>query len=190
MAHLDTYNAEFGRVLARSAPLNEAFSEQKWYAAYTSANHERSVASQLGVRGIEHFLPTYSSVRRWKDRRVTLRLPLFPGYVFVRMALRDRLPVVQVPGVARLVGFNGVPTPLRWEEIEGLKKGLVSGMRAEPYPFLTTGRRVRVRSGPLAGTEGVLVRRKKLDRFVISLELIQRSIAVDLAATDIEAVPN
>lgn len=186
MAHLDTYNTAFGRVLARSAPLNQAFCEENWYAAYTSANHERSVASQLGVRGIEHFLPTYSSVRRWKDRRVTLSLPLFPGYVFVRMALRDRLPVVQVPGVARLVGFNGAPTPLRSEEIEGLKRGLVSGVRAEPHPFLTAGQRVRVRSGPLAGTEGILVRRKNLERFVISLELIQRAVAVELYGMDLE----
>ena len=186
MAHLDTYNGGFGHVLARSAPLNEAYYEQKWYAAYTSANHERSVASQLWVRGIEHFLPTYSSVRRWKDRRVTLRLPLFPGYVFVRMALRDRLPVVQVPGVARLVGFNGAPTPLPVEEIEGLKRGLASGMRAEPHPFLTAGRRVRVRSGPLVGTEGIVVRRKNFERFVISLEMIQRSVAVELNGIDLE----
>ena len=186
MAHLDTYNAEFGRVLARNAPLNEAYFEQKWYAAYTSANHERSVAAQLGVRGVEHFLPTYSSVRRWKDRRVTLNLPLFPGYVFVRMAMRERAVVVQVPGVARLVGFNGGPTPLPVEEIEGLKRGLVSGMRAEPHPFLTAGRRVRVKSGPLAGTEGILVRRKNFERFVISLELIQRAVAVELSGADLE----
>ena len=190
MAHLDTYNAEFGRALARSAPLNEAYYEQKWYAAYTSANHEWSVAAQLDVRSVEHFLPTYSSVRRWKDRRVTLKLPLFPGYVFVRMAMRERALVMQVPGVARLVGFNGGPTPLPVEEIEGLKRGLMSGMRAEPHRFLTAGRRVRVRSGPLAGTGGILVRRKSFERLVISLELIHRSIAVDLAAADIEAVPN
>lgn len=188
MAHLDTYNAEFGPVLARNAPLNEAC-EKKWYATYTSANHEKTVASQLEVRGVEHFLPTYSSMRRWKDRRVTLQLPLFPGYVFVRMALRDRALVVEVPGVARLVGFNGTPAPLPEEEIEGLKKGLSCGVRTEPHPFLTAGRHVRVKSGPLAGTEGILVRRKRLDRFVISLELIQRSVAVDLDAADVETLP-
>src|SRR5690242_7967251 len=86
--------------------------DQKWYATYTSANHERVVACQLDARGIERFLPTYSSVRRWKDRRVILQLPLFPGYIFVRMALQDRSTVVQIPGVARLVGFNGTPTAL------------------------------------------------------------------------------
>lgn len=186
MAHLDTYNAEFGRVLARSAPLNEPFCGQKWYAVYTSANHERSVAAQLGVRSVEHFLPTYSSVRRWKDRRVTLQLPLFPGYVFVRMAMRERALVVQVPGVARLVGFNGAPTPLPEGEIEGLKRGLVSGMRAEPHPFLKIGRRVRVRKGPLEGLEGIVVRWKNGRRLVICLELIERAMAVDLDSAEVE----
>jgi transcription antitermination factor NusG len=120
---------------------------------------------------------------------VTLRLPLFPGYVFVRMALRDRSLVVQVPGVARLVGFNGAPTPLRDEEMQGLKNGLGAGVRAEPHPFLTAGRRVRVRSGPLEGTEGIVVRRKNFERFVISLELIRRSIAVELNGMDLELSP-
>ena len=191
MAHLDTYNAEFGRVLARNAPLNEnePYFEQKWYAVYTSANHERSVAAQLGVRSIEHFLPTYSSVRRWKDRRVTLNLPLFPGYVFVRMAMHERALVVQVPGVARLVGFNGAPTPLPVEEIEGLKRGLVSGMRAESHPFLRAGLRVRVRTGPLEGMEGIVVRWKNGRRLVICLELIERAMAVDLDSAEVEPMP-
>src|SRR6185312_11578519 len=104
----------------------------------------------------------------WKDRRVILQLPLFPGYIFVRMALQDRSAVVQIPGVARLVGFNGTPTALPDAEMERLKSGLVSGVAAEPHPFLTVGRRVRVKNGPLAGTEGILVRRRKLERFVIS----------------------
>src|SRR5216684_840587 len=92
------------------APVMPAHSEPQWYAAYTCANHEKRVALQLGQRSVEHFLPTYESLRRWKDRRVRLQLSLFPGYVFVRMALQDRLQVLQVPGVARLVGFNGTPT--------------------------------------------------------------------------------
>lgn len=162
--------------------------ELKWYAAYTSANHERSVASQLEARGVEHFLPTYSSVRQWKDRRVTLELPLFPGYVFVRMALGARPLIVQTPGVARIVGFGGLPAALPEEEIEGLQKGLVSGVRAEPHAFLSVGRRVRVRNGPLSGMEGIVVRRKNLNRFVISLELIQRSVAVDIEVADLEAI--
>jgi transcription antitermination factor NusG len=163
-----------------------AYYEPRWYAAYTSASHEKRVAEQLVVRSVEHFLPVYASVRRWKDRHVTLQLPLFPGYVFVRIALCDRLPVLQVPGVARLVGFDGAPAALPEEEIDGLKEGLVGGVRAKPHPFLTTGRRVRIRSGPLEGRQGILLRRKGCLRVVLSVDLIQRSIVVDVDVADVE----
>ena len=170
------------------SPLPSEYYEVRWYAAYTSANHEKRVAEQLGVRAVDHFLPLYSSVRRWKDRRVTLKLPLFPGYVFVHMALRDKLRVQQVPGVARLVGFDGTPAALAEEEIEGLKKGLASGVSAEPHPFLTVGRRVRIKGGPLVGVEGIVIRRKNGIRLVISLNLIQRAAAVEVEAADLEDV--
>src|SRR5260370_578302 len=121
------------------------------YGAYTSANHEKCVAQQLGVRLIEHFVPLYESVRRWRDRKVRLHLPLFPGYVFVRLALRDRLQVLQVPGVVRLVGFTGAPVALAEEEVESLRRALVEGLRAEPHPYLRVGRRVLITAEPLAG---------------------------------------
>jgi transcription antitermination factor NusG len=162
------------------------FFETSWYAAYTSANHEKRVAQQLGVREVEHFLPVYASVRRWKDRRVTLNLPLFPGYVFVRLSLRDRLRVLQAPGVVRLVGFNGMPTALPEEEIKALKAGLADGVHAKPHPYLTVGRRVRVKSGSLAGMKGILTRRKNGTRFVISVELIMRSVAIEVDALELE----
>jgi transcription termination/antitermination protein NusG len=161
----------------------------RWYAAYTSANHEKRVAEHFRVREVEHFLPTYSSVRRWKDRRVTLQLPLFPGYVFVRIALRDRLRVVQVPGLARLVGFNGTPAALPKEEIAALRATLASGVRAEPHPFLTAGRRVQVKNGPMAGIEGILLKRKGRFRVVISIALIQRAVALDADVADVEVLP-
>jgi transcription antitermination factor NusG len=163
----------------------EAMSQPHWYAAYTCAQHEKRVAAELGMREVEHFLPLYSSVRRWKDRRVTLDLPLFPGYVFVRLALRDRLRVVQIPSVVRLVGFGGLPTALPDEEMEILRKGLCQGLRAEPHPFLIIGRRVRITAGPFAGLEGVLKRKKSSLRVVVSMELIQRSVAVDVDAADV-----
>jgi transcription antitermination factor NusG len=168
--------------------LQAANCEKKWYAAYTSANHEKRVAEQLVVRDVEHFLPVYESVRRWKDRRITLKMPLFPGYVFVRMALRDRLQVLQVPGVAHLVGFDGTPAALPDEEIETLRASFESGVRVEPHPYLTVGRRVRLKSGPLAGMQGILLRRKGNFRVVISIELIQRSLMVQVDAVDAEAV--
>lgn len=160
----------------------------RWYAAYTSANHEKIVALQLGQRSMEHFLPVYESVRRWKDRQKKLELPLFPGYVFVRMALRDQLRVLQIPGVARLVGFGGVAAVLPEEEIEELKKGLSGGVRAEPHPYMRVGRKVLVKNGPLVGLQGILTKRKNRVRLVVSVELIQRSVAVEIDEADVEAV--
>jgi len=168
--------------------LQSAVVQQHWYAAYTCANHEKQVATQLDVRAVEHFLPLYSSVRRWKDRRVTLDLPLFPGYVFIRLALRDRLRVLEVPGVVRLVAFSGQPAALPDEEMEILRAGLGQRLRAEPHPFLTVGRRVRITGGPFTGLEGILKQKKSALRVVVSLELIQRSVAVDVDAADVQAV--
>jgi transcription antitermination factor NusG len=159
-----------------------------WYAAYTCANHEKRVATELGMREVEHFLPLYSSVRRWKDRRVELDLPLFPGYVFVRLALRHRLRVLTIPSLARLVGFGGLPTALPDAEMEIMRSGLSQSLRAEPHPFLTIGRRVRISAGPFAGLEGVLQRKKSHLRVVVSLELIQRSVAVDVDAADVQGM--
>lgn len=161
-----------------------------WYAAYTCANREKRVASELQARAVDHFLPLYSSVRRWKDRRVTLDLPLFPGYIFVRLALRDRQRVVQIPSVVRLVGFNGLPAALPDTEMEIMRSGLSGRLRAEPHPFLTIGRRVRIAGGPFAGLEGVLKRGRNNLRVVVSLDLIQRSVAVEVDAADIRPIAN
>jgi transcription antitermination factor NusG len=180
MQQADLYSTseiEAGRTLA----------QPRWYAAYTCPRHEKSVAEQLTGRGVEFYLPLYETVSRWKDRRVWLSLPLFPGYVFVRIPLRERLLVLGVPSVVRLVGFNGRPAPLPEEEIESLRNGL-SALRAEPYPFLKAGRRVRIVQGPLEGLEGVLLRRKGRYRLVLSLDLIQRSICVDVDADSLRPV--
>src|SRR5258708_6550370 len=117
-----------------------------------------------------------------------LQLPLFPGYLFVRISLHDRLKVLQVPSVVRLVGFNGVPTALAEEEVEGLRRALAAGLRMEPHPYLTVGRRVRITAGPLAGREGILKRRKGTLRVVLSTELIQRSVFVDIDVSSVVPV--
>jgi transcription antitermination factor NusG len=170
---------------AGTVALPAPWAEQHWYAAYTYANHEKRVAAEMGARGIERFLPLYSSMRRWKDRRVNLELPLFPGYVFVRLPLSERLRVAQIPSVVRLVGFGGLPTALPDTEMEILRTGLGQSLRAEPHPFLTVGRRVRITAGPFAGLEGVLKRKQSSLRVVVTLELIQRSVAVDVDAADV-----
>jgi len=165
--------------------LPDFYVKPHWYAAYTRAQHEKCVAAELRARTVEHFLPMYSSARRWKDRRVNLELPLFPGYVFVRLALRERLRVLQIPSVVRLVGFNGLPTTLPDEEMEVLRAGLGQSLRAQPHPFLKVGRRVRITGGPFAGLEGILKRKKNEVRVVVSVELIQRSVVMDVDAADI-----
>lgn len=162
--------------------------EPRWYAAYTSANHEKRVALQLGQRSVEHFLPVYDSVRHWKDRRIRLQLPLFPGYIFVRLALRDQLQVLQVPGVARLVGFGGVPCALPKGEIEAVQTCLARKAGLQPHPYIPLGRRVRVMAGPLCGLEGIVVRRKNRSKLVISLDVIMRSVAVEVEPLEVEPV--
>jgi transcription antitermination factor NusG len=157
-----------------------------WYALYTFPNFEKRVASDLESREIESFLPLYSSLRRWKDRRIRLTFPLFPGYVFVRIALQNRLRVLQIPNVVRLIGFGGSPTPLPDVDVEILRSGLGSNLQAEPHPFLTVGRRVRIVRGPLAGFQGILRSRKNNLRLVISVELIRSAFAVTVDAIDVE----
>jgi len=175
-------------ILAETQLLNlpPDYTTARWFAAYTCANHERRVREQLEQRWVDSFLPVYESVRRWKDRRVRLEMPLFSGYVFVRIAPVHPRQVLQFPGVVRLGGFNGQLTPLPDDEIESLKKGLAAGVRAEPHPFLRVGRRVRVRSGPFEGREGILLRRKAKLRLVLSIELILRSVVIDVDAADVE----
>jgi transcription antitermination factor NusG len=167
-----------------SRTLTEYF-EPHWYAAYTCANHEKGVAQQLERRSVECFLPLYESVRRWKDRRVRLRLPLFPGYVFVRFALRDRLRALQIPGVAKLVGFDGHPAPVPNEDIEAIRACLAGRHPVQPHRYLQRGQRVRVLSGPLAGLTGIVVREKKTTRLVVSLDLLMRSVSVEFDTADI-----
>ena len=163
-------------------PTNSAAS---WYATYTHARHEKKVAQQLEERHIEHFLPVYRSVRRWKDRRKELDLVLFPGYVFVRLSLADRLRVLQLPGVARFVSFNGQPAVLLGADIEALRNGLTLGVQAEHHPYLTVGRRVKIVHGPLTGAQGILLRNKTNCRVVISIDAIMRSVSVEIDEADV-----
>jgi transcription antitermination factor NusG len=168
--------------------LPDALSQSRWYVAQTCCQHEKQVARQLESRGVEYFLPLYEKVSRRKDRRIRLQLPLFPGYVFLRIPLRERLRALEIASVVRLVGFGGAATPMPDLEMEAMQRGLVSQLRVEPHPYLHIGRRVRLISGPLIGFEGILLRKKGNLRFVMSVELIQRSVAADIDIADIEPV--
>lgn len=170
------------------SPLAAQFVEPHWYAVYTRANHEKRVAEQLTQRSVEYFFPFYESVRRWKDRKVRLQMPLFPGYVFVRIPLFDQMRTLQIHGVVRLVGFSGRPTALPEEEIQAMQNGLKQGVCAQPHPYITVGRRVRIVCGPMAGLRGILLRRKNGARVVVSLEMIKRSIAVEVSPDELQPI--
>ena len=162
------------------------FFEPQWYATYTRSRHEKRIAEQLEQRSVECFLPVYETVRQWKNGKFKVQFPLFPGYVFVRIPLKERLRVLEVPGVVRLVGFHGKPTPLPQSDIEIMRDALRTGVEAEPHPYLKVGAKVRIKSGPLSGLQGILLRRKGKPRVVVSVDLIMRSIAIDIDATEVE----
>src|SRR5690348_11952516 len=185
-------NSDFGAVnntgWLSNAPLHAIAVRPRWYAVQTRSRHEKSASEQLHSREIETFLPLYRATHRWRNGDHDVRMPLFPGYTFVRIIMIDRLKVLKVPGVVRLVGFCGTPTPLEDNEIEGLSRALTSGVKTAPHPYLTSGRRIRITAGPFAGHEGILVRRKGAVRVVLSIDLIQRSVLVDLDAYELEPV--
>jgi transcription antitermination factor NusG len=166
-------------------PENAISTAGNWYALYTCPRHEKRVAEQIEQRHISCFLPLYRSVRRWKDRRKELELALFPGYVFVRIEPQTRLRVLNLPGVVRMVTFNGQPAALPEAEIESLRRGLAGRARMAPHPYLQMGRRVRLRSGPMAGLEGTLSRRKEGLRLVVSIEMLMRAVAVEVDEADV-----
>jgi transcriptional antiterminator NusG len=157
----------------------------QWYAIYTRFRYEKQIAAMLAYRGVEHYLPLYQAVHRWKDRNARVQLPLFPSYVFVHLNLQDRMGALTIPGVIRLVGCPR-PEPLASQEVDAIRNYLSCQLPVEPYPYLTSGSRVRVIDGPLAGMSGVILRRKSTCRIVISLDLIQRSMVVEVAASHLE----
>jgi transcription antitermination factor NusG len=155
---------------------------------FTRSHHERAVSEYFRQQQIDSFLPLYSQVRQWTNRRrVTLQFPLFPNYVFVRIGRRERNRVLGVKGVISVVGRGCDPTPLSDFEIESLRSGLHL-RKCEPHPFLTIGAKVRIKFGPLQGMEGVLLRAKNNLRVVLNVMLINQSIAVEVDAQDVEPV--
>lgn len=153
---------------------------QHWYAVYTWARHEKAVARHFDQRGLTYFLPLYQAVHRWNKRTCRVSLPLFPGYVFVRTGGSERYRPLQVPGVLHYAGTGSAPSAIADEEIEALRRILISGKEVGPHPYLSAGQQVRIAAGPLAGLRGVIQRSKSGNRFVVSVETIKQSIAVEL----------
>lgn len=179
---------ESPKIFSDVSPFSDSGGLPQWFALYTCANQERRVAAQLEARRVEHFLPLYRSRRQWKDRRVFLDLPLFPGYLFARFAFAARARALQARGVVRLAGGYGQPCPLPDRDIEALRAGLSGGLRLEPHPYLIAGARARILHGPLAGVDGIVVRRKNGSRLVLSFDAIQRAVAVEVAESDLAVV--
>jgi transcription antitermination factor NusG len=161
-----------------------------WYVLYTRHQHEKTVAQMLSNKGFEILLPLYSSVTRWKDRTKLLTLPLFPCYVFLRGGLERRVDIMKTPGVNALVSSAGRPASVPAEEIAAIQRIVASGAEVEPHPFMKCGDRVKVKGGPLAGLEGVLVRKKDLYRLVLSVEMLGKSASVEVDSFLVERLGN
>jgi transcriptional antiterminator RfaH len=151
-----------------------------WVALQVRARSEKLVTSALTAKGIEVFLPLYSTRRRWSDRIKEVQLPLFDGYVFCRMDLQYRLPALTIPGVIQFVGVGKTPVPIEDGEIAALQAVMRSGLPSTPWPFLRVGQRIRVEHGPLRDLEGILLQAKGSHRLVLSVSLLQRSVAVEI----------
>jgi transcription antitermination factor NusG len=175
-----------GEAATTSASLGKLPDPRSWYAVSVFPRHEKHVAHFLDAGGVNYLLPLYSSMRLWKDRRKQIDMVLFPGYVFVSIELRHRVAVLRLPGVARFVTFQGLPAVIPEREIQAIGLTANAGVAMQPHPYLQKGRRVRVRNGPMAGVEGILVRRKDRYRVVLSVNLIMSSVAAEVDEFDVE----
>ena len=162
---------------------------QDWYAVCTRHQHEKSAARILEYKQFEVFLPLYKVRRRWQDRIKEISVPLFPGYVFVRGGPARWLQILTTAGVSSIVSCGGRPAAIPFSEVEGVRRIVESTLRIEPHPFLRCGDWVRVVYGPIAGVEGILLRKKNMARLVLSVEMLGKSAAVEVDATHVERIP-
>jgi len=152
----------------------------EWFAVHVRSRYENVVARCLKAKGYECFLPTYRSRRRWSDRVRELELPLFPGYFFCRFHLEDRLPILKTPSLISIVGIAQNPVPVDEAEIEAVRTLVNSDLRHQPCPYVGIGQKVRIEYGALWGLEGVLQSFKGRHRIVVSVTLLQRSVAAEI----------
>ena len=167
--------------------MHDCATAAQWYAIRTSSGRERVVSSVLRHKGYEEFLPTYRIRRQWSDRIKELERPLFPGYLFCRFVIGKHLPILITSGVQLIVGCGRTPVPVRDEEIESLRCVVEAGAAAAPCPYLEVGQRVEIREGPLTGVRGILLQIKNSWRIVLSVELLRRSVSVEVDRTSVEA---
>jgi transcription antitermination factor NusG len=171
-----------------ASTVGDVASQPAWYVIHTRHQHEKTVAQILTSKGFETFLPLHASPHRWSDRTKMLSLPLFPCYVFLQGGLDRRLDLVTTPGIHSLVSFAGQPAAIPTDEMNALRRAVESGASIEPHPFLECGDWVRVKSGSLAGVQGILVRKKNLYRLVLSVELLGKAAAVEVDGFLVERI--
>ena len=160
--------------------VESAATQHPWYALQCWLRKESQIAAQLEDQGLECFLPKYRSMREWSDRKKEVEQPLFPGYLFCRFEYTQRRPVVVTPGVLQIVGCGRTPMPIEDREIEAIQIAVESGIPSQPWPYLEVGERVRIHTGKLSGLEGILVNFKGHHRVVLSVSLLQRSVALEV----------
>lgn len=154
-----------------------------WYALQVRPRYEKQISTALRSKGYEEFLPLYSARRRWSDRYKVVEFPLFPGYLFCRFDQKLRLPILTIPGVLKIVSFGKELIPVDESEIASIQAIVKSGFKAEPWPYLQAGQRVRINEGALEGVEGIFLHTKTEQRLVVSVSLLQRSVAVEIDAS-------
>jgi transcription antitermination factor NusG len=159
-----------------------------WFGLHIKSNFEKVAATILEAKGLEVYFPTFRSRRRWSDRVKEIDQPLFPGYLFCRFDPYNRLPILVTPGVLSIVGVAKTPAPIEEDEIRAVRRIVNSGLAARPWPFLQVGQRVLIEKGPLTGTEGILLNFKNRFRIVVSISLLQRSIAAEIDVEMVRAV--
>jgi len=157
-----------------------------WFALQVNSRKENWIAAHLLGQGYECFLPTYTSLREWSDRRKEIELPLFPGYLFCRFNPLERLPILKTPGVIQVVGCNRIPVPIDEQEVQAIQRMIESSFARQPWPYLEVGERVRIKSGALRGLEGILVSFKGNHRLVLSVTLLRRSVAVEIDSSAVQ----
>ncbi len=151
-----------------------------WFAVQVKPRAEKTVAAIAANKGFEGFLPLQKVRRNWSDRVKVLELPLFPGYLFCRMGMENRLPILTIPGVLGMIGVGKTPVPIEDAEIASIQMAVASGLWTEPCAFLEAGQEVRIEEGPLAGLEGIYLESKKQHRIVVSIGLLKRSMAIEI----------
>src|SRR5271156_4658439 len=181
-------NHQIGGTNGGAEALTERSVQHPWFALQVRTRHELGVADYLCGQDYEWLLPLYKCRKRWSDRIKEVETPLFPGYLFCRFNPQDRLPILKTPGVIQIVGFKTGPAVVDEAEIRSIQTLVAAGVPHQPWPFLAAGDRVRIESGPLLGLEGILTEVRRSYRLVLSVTLLQRSVAVEIDSASVTAI--